>query len=249
MHILLDPGHGGRDKGAQVKTLSESSLVLQMSKVLKSRIEKDPHFKVSLTRQIDEFKTLRDRTEISHHVQADLFLSLHLNSSPDPRVSGAEFYFQNQLPPDEESLYLAHKENEFGDQEHDPFSPTGLVKASLKPEIRTILTDLMRSQKIANSSLLSKSLRQSWRGVKRSPRLSIRQAPFYVVSQTAVPSVLVELGFLTHPEEGRKLTQSWYHQVIAESLYQGLRHYKDLIDKSPTSLINNSHAEQSKTLE
>ena len=80
--------------------------------------------------------------------------------------------------------------------------------------------------------MLTKTLREHWRGRQRSAKNSIRQAPFYVVSQVPIPSVLIELGFLTHKEEAEKLTDPAYQALVAESIYEGLVAYKNAVDKS-----------------
>lgn len=250
LHVVVDPGHGGKDHGATKGQIHESRIVLAVSKELASLLEADSRFEVTLTRSSDRFLSLKQRTQIASQSGADLLVSIHVNSSPDSRAHGAEFYFQNQLPADEESLFLASRENEL--EEHPPEEHSHhhlLPPIPFKAEVKTILLDLLRNQRILDSSVLTKSLRENWKGIQRSRRHSIRQAPFYVVSQSSVPSVLIELGFLTHPDEGRKLTQKSYQHLLARSIYEGLIRYKELMDKQPKSPLNNVHAKRSTSLE
>lgn len=250
LHIIVDPGHGGRDRGAAKAGVYESKIALNVGKILAQSLRQDPRFQVTLTRDEDKFISLEKRAEIAKAAGGDLFISIHVNSSPDSRARGAEFYFQNQLAPDEESLFLASRENEqdsstSGRREVTPDLPV----QALKPEVKTILFDLLRNHRIMDSSLLTKTLRESWQGEQRARRHSIRQAPFYVVSSVHIPSVLIELGFITHSSERQKLTRTAYQEVLAGSIYEGLVNYKELMDKQTKTPLNNVHAKQSKTLE
>jgi N-acetylmuramoyl-L-alanine amidase len=229
-HVVIDPGHGGKDHGAVKSESYESHIVLQVSKHLEALLKKDSDFKVSMTRQDDEFVSLKGRAEIAAQVDGDLFVSIHVNSSPDRKAQGAEFYFQNQLPPDEESIFLAARENNMDEEDGGrpklPHKSKFIHTSNLKPEVQTILLDLIRNHKIMDSSVLTKTLKENWKGSQRSAKNSIRQAPFYVVSQLEIPSVLIELGFLTNPEEGKKLSEPSYQKLVAQSIYDGLVAYK-----------------------
>lgn len=235
LHVVIDPGHGGRDRGATQGSLNESNLTLEMAKRLAEVLDRDPRFQVTLTRNRDITLSLPERAEIARRVKADLFLSLHVNSSQDSRAQGAEFYFQNQLPPDEESMYMAARENQsevFKEPDDDVVQEI-LGSDSENSDLAAILQDLMKNYRIHRSGQLSKTLKEHWQGHKRSKANSIRQAPFYVVSNTHVPSVLVEVGFLTHPREAQRLTSASYQKKVVQSLYQGLIKYKESIDKPP----------------
>mgnify|MGYP001577243627 CR=1 FL=1 len=111
--VVIDPGHGGNDGGAKSDDAKESAIALSVSKLLADALKNDGRFEVKMTRTRDEFVTLEDRAEFANHAKADLFISIHTNWSEDPKARGKEIYFQNQLPPDEESLYLASREIEF----------------------------------------------------------------------------------------------------------------------------------------
>lgn len=229
LHIMIDPGHGGPDKGAVRGSLVESEIALQVSRYLADILRADPRFKVSMTRTGDQRVPLSKRTKLARQAGADLFISIHLNSSPDPRAHGTEIYFQNQLPADEEALYLVARENE---EENTKVSQPAKANEpiSVKTDLTRILEDLHRNNRIRESSELSKILYEALTRKGEGPRFSsraIRQAPFHVVSEIDIPSVLVELGFLSHPQEGPRLKQPAYQKELARLLAEGLIKYKE----------------------
>jgi N-acetylmuramoyl-L-alanine amidase len=241
MRIIIDPGHGGSDTGAARGSLKESEIALKVSLELATFLRKDPRFVTSLTRSSDQRVSLARRTEIAEQAKADLFISIHLNSSPDPRAHGTEIYFQNQLPADEEALFLVSRENEALDSEtHEQASVgeaagTGSESLSARQDLKRILEDLKRNYRIEQSSELGKTLLQTLIANNTSIKFgnrSIRQAPFWVVSATKVPAVLVELGFITHSQEGQRLAESDYQLELAHSLYEGIVKFKETMDNS-----------------
>lgn len=245
LHVMVDPGHGGKDKGAVRGSLKESEIALKVSLHLASLLKADPRFHVSLTRSKDESLTLRERTELAREAKADLYVSIHLNSSTDPRARGKEFYFQNQLPADEEALFLASREN--AEPETAANDPAHLKPEKLSPrtDLRRILEDLQRNERIFASSELSRVLHQAWteaetgseHGSRKGGSRAIRQAPFFVVSNVNAPSVLIELGFLSHAHEGPRLGQTDYQRSLATSLYKGLVKYKETVDNDSTETL------------
>ncbi len=237
LHILVDPGHGGSDSGAVRGSLKESVIALKVAKNLAEFLRKDDRFEVTLTRETDRKIPLDQRTQIAKDVKADVLLSIHLNTNNDPRVHGQEFYFQNQLPADEDMLFLASRENDEEDDIH-----AANEKLSSENDVRVILEDLGRNHRIKSSGDLSKVLFENWavaNGKKVASR-SIRQAPFRVVSQVAIPSVLCELGFLSNPAEAAKLNESAYQASLAKSLYDGLVKFKETSDKDPERALHSA---------
>ncbi len=234
MTVMVDPGHGGVDDGAVRQGRKESEITLNVAKKLHSLLAKDRAFKPLLTRDSDRSVSLSERARLAHERKADVFVSIHVNSNPDAKAHGAEFYFQNQLPPDEESMMLAHREN--SEDESDKRAPYPyLEKNSYPSDVASIVGDLLDGDRVLRSSQLSKSLKMNWRGSKKSKTNSIRQAPFYVLSQMTVPSSLVELGFITNANDLADLTSEASQQRMAEDIYRGLKSYKESMDKtSPT---------------
>ncbi len=238
--VVVDPGHGGADHGAVRQGLKESEIALKISLELAERLKKDPAFKVTLTRSQDESLTLYERTAIADRVKADLFLSIHCNSSEDPRAAGPEIWFQNQLPVDEEALFFANRENQEGADEHRTSVDEQI---STQTDLLRILEDLQRNNRLSLSHELSKILITQLQkaGTKHNTR-AIRQAPFHVVTLINIPSVLVETGFITHRHEGPRLADPAYQKEFAENLYIGLTKYKEKIDKERAASLNSAHA-------
>ncbi len=233
MKVLIDPGHGGKDSGAVRGKLRESEIALKVSKYLEDYLMKDDRFTVAMTRETDIKVPLAKRTQIAKDVNADVLLSIHLNTSADPRAHGKEFYFQNQLPVDEDILFLANRENS-EDDDGAPGAARAGEKISSASDIKFILDDLGRNHRIQSSGALSKLLFQNWiqtAGASSIGSRSIRQAPFHMVSNVNIPSVLIELGFLSHASEGPRLADADYQKTLAKSLYEGLVKYKETMDK------------------
>lgn len=228
LQIWIDPGHGGRDDGAVQGEVRESDITLAVSRKLHALLKADKRFEPRLTRDEDVFVALPDRARMANPVTTDLFVSIHVNSSPDKRARGAEFYFQNQLAADEESMFLAHKENlSAQDEGYQPKPYDFLAKNSYPNDVAAIVTDLLDGQRVLQSSELSRSLKISWRGHKKSRTNSIRQAPFFVLSQMRVPSTLVELGFLTNKDDYSELINEKSQDKMAQDLYRGLVAYSE----------------------
>ncbi len=230
LDIMVDPGHGGVDAGTTHLGVKEKELVLKVAGYLKTLLEDDPQFNSHLTRTSDQHISLKARVQKAETARADLFLSLHANSNPDSRVRGTELYFQNSLPPDEESLIIADQENRF-EAGHEGRGLIAATSPSKKNDIAAILDDLNRQYRAKSSLKMTQFLSDGWKQSKILSKASIKQAPFYVVSKTTMPSVLIEVGFLTHPEEAKKLTSTKYQQEIAQKIYKALTHYKEMMDK------------------
>ena len=224
--VVIDAGHGGKDSGTFRPGLPESKVVLKLSLALDQLLTKDPRFKSILTRKTDVFLSLKERVTKALNAQADILLSIHVNSSPDPRQRGADFYFQNQLPPDEEALYLAAKENQ-AFEERDIITPDQKIKQS---DSAYILDDLHRQHSALQSYRLAKSFAQNW-NIGDIPPL-IRQAPFFLVNHLNVPSVLIEVGYMTNDKDAESFSNEETLQKMAEGLYGGLVHFKEFLDKA-----------------
>ena len=232
LRVLIDPGHGGIDRGTTKESIFESDINLKISQQLMLMLKDDKRFKVKLTRQDNSTVSLTQRARLAAPRNADLLVSIHVNSSPEHRARGAEFYFQNQLAPDEESMYLAHQESSEGATGEVETYPL-IQKLRSSPEVKAIVNDLLDSHRVLMSSQLSKSLKQNWTGYKKSKAQSrIRQAPFYVLNQARIPAALVEVGFLTNSEDYKDLTDSTALKKMAQNIYSALIEFKESIDKN-----------------
>lgn len=224
LRITIDPGHGGPDAGATQKGLREADLVLEVSRRLKALLDRDPRFKAHLTRDDDVRISLQERVRLAELHESDIFLSLHANSSRDPRARGMEVYLQSPLPADEDILLLAAIENQkesLGEQENGDREAL-----SKKNDVALIVEDLRRNSRVRSSLRLSRTLSRLWvRPEQRSSR-PIRQAPFFVINRAPGASALIELGFLTHPSDRQWLKTPDLQQRMAEAIYQGLLDYR-----------------------
>lgn len=238
LHILLDPGHGGVDTGAVRGPAKEADLVLKVAQQLKKILESDPQFKVTITRTTDKNISLPQRVELAEKVKADLFVSLHANAADDQRAKGVEFFFQNNLPPDEESLFLASQENQMIINSKELHEISGGDDLSKKGDVAAIVEDLQRQNRMHQSLRLTQTLARIWGTDANAAPTTIKQAPFYVVSKTSMPSVLIEIGFLTNPREAKKLLSADYQSSLAQKIYSALVSYKEKMDNHTAKTLD-----------
>jgi N-acetylmuramoyl-L-alanine amidase len=214
--IVIDPGHGGHDTGTiGPNGLEEKDLVLdvgrRLGKLLQARLGAD----VIYTRKDDTFIPLETRTSIANQEQADLFVSIHANSSRDPDARGVETYYLN-FTSSAEALDVAARENAASDK--SVYELQDLVKKiALKEKIEESREFASNVQRALHSGLAAKSPGIRDRGVKK--------APFIVLIGANMPSILAEISFVSNPGDERRLQTSDYRQRIAESLYRGISKY------------------------
>jgi N-acetylmuramoyl-L-alanine amidase len=237
LHVALDPGHGGLDKGAIHSSIKESELVLRVANKVKSLLEKNENVRVTMTRSKDQSVSLSDRVKIAEASHVDIFVSLHANAANDQRAKGIEFFFQNNLPPDEESLYLANLENQ-SNSALNQAQDVEKQELSKKGDISAIIEDLHRQNKMMSSLRFSQTLNQFWQSGDKSNPATIKQAPFYVISKTTMPAVLIEVGFLTHPKEVKQLAKPEYQDQIAEKISNAILTFKEKMDKPELRTLN-----------
>lgn len=214
--IVIDPGHGGHDTGTiGPNGLREKDLVLDVSKRLGKLLQTRLGADVVFTRQDDTFIPLETRTAIANQEQADLFVSVHANSSRDPDARGVETYYLN-FTSNPDALEVAARENAVSDKSIHELQDL-VKKIALKEKIeesREFASDVQRSLH-TGLSVKSPGLRD--RGVKK--------APFIVLIGANMPSILAEISFVSNPADARKLETAEYRQRIAESLYRGISKY------------------------
>ena len=214
--IVLDPGHGGHDTGTVgPEGLREKDLVLDVAKRLGALIEERMNSEVIYTRTDDTFVPLEQRTEIANQAKADLFLSIHANSSPLPSAAGVETYYLN-LTTSKAALDLAAREN--AGSQNSIFELQDLLeKIALKDKVD-------ESREFANriqSALYSFSAKNDSHARDRG----VRKAPFVVLIGASMPSVLAEIGFISNARDESIMKKAEYRQRLAESLYKGLASY------------------------
>jgi N-acetylmuramoyl-L-alanine amidase len=219
--IVIDPGHGGKDPGAIGRTgVTEKDVVLDIGLRLRSLIRERLGLKVIMTRDDDTFIPLDDRTLIANSKKADLFVSIHVNSHPQRRTRGVEIYHLGQSS-DRHAMAVAARENNVSMQSLDNLDRT----------VKQILFDLGRDYNMDQSQNLAYFTRQSFQSTleKRYDYTvvdhGVKRAPFYVLLNSNMPSILAEVSFISNPTEEQLLRKNQYRQAIAESLFQGILAY------------------------
>jgi N-acetylmuramoyl-L-alanine amidase len=222
--IVIDAGHGGRDPGAQGPGYTEAALTLDIALRLEKLLSREPGVEVVLTRRTDEYVGLQERTGIANREGADLFLSIHANASRNRSAHGVESYLLNfASTPD--AAAVAAREN----------ASSTLTMSHLNDLVKQIALNskLDESRDLARhvQSAMVRKLRASNQPVKD---LGVKQAPFVVLVGASMPSVLVEVSFLTNKQEGRLLGTGAYRQRIAEALLDGVRRYLRTLKRATT---------------
>jgi N-acetylmuramoyl-L-alanine amidase len=214
--IVLDPGHGGHDTGTVgPEGLREKDLVLDISKRLGALIEERMNSEVIYTRSDDTFIPLEQRTEIANQAKADLFLSIHANSSPLRTAAGVETYYLN-FTTSKAALDLAARENA-GSQQSIFELQDLLEKIALKDKVDESKEFAARIQ----SALYSFSAKSDAHARDRG----VRKARFVVLIGASMPSVLAEIGFISNAHDESIMKKPEYRQRLAESLYKGVSSY------------------------
>jgi N-acetylmuramoyl-L-alanine amidase len=216
--IVIDPGHGGHDTGTiGPNGLEEKDLVLEVGRKLGKLLEARLGAEVVYTRKDDTFIPLETRTAIANQQRADLFISIHANSSHDSGARGVETYYLN-FTSSPEALEVAARENAVS--EKSIYELQDLVKKiALKEKIEESREFAGDVQESLHSGLAAKSPAIRNRGVKK--------APFIVLIGANMPSILAEISFVSNPADEHRLETSEYRQRIAESLYRGIAKYVD----------------------
>jgi len=213
--IVIDPGHGGKDPGAIAFGMKEKDIVLKTGKRLAVHLRKKLGATVILTREGDTFLPLEERTAIANTNSADLFISLHINAHPSPDIRGFETYFLN-LTTNAEAMRVAAREN--------------ATSSHQLSELQDILSDIMRNSKINESSRLAdrvhesidSGLVQSGFGVKD---MGVKQAPFYVLIGAEMPAILIEIAFISNPDDADLLGDDVFIDKLAERISDGISEY------------------------
>ncbi len=214
--IVIDPGHGGHDTGTiGPNGLEEKDLVLDVGRRLGKLLETRLGAEVVYTRKDDTFIPLETRTAVANQARADLFVSIHANSSHDAAARGVETYYLN-FTSSPEALEVAARENAVS--EKSIYELRDLVKKiALKEKIEESREFAGDVQESLHSGLAAKSPAIRDRGVKK--------APFIVLIGANMPSILAEISFVSNPTDEHRLATSEYRQRIAESLYRGIAKY------------------------
>jgi N-acetylmuramoyl-L-alanine amidase len=216
--IVIDPGHGGHDTGTiGPNGLQEKDLVLEVGRRLGKLLETRLGAEVVYTRKDDTFIPLETRTAIANQQRADLFISIHANSSQDPAARGVETYYLN-FTSSPEALEVAAREN--------------AVSEKSIYELQDLVKKIALKEKIEESREFAGDVQESLHGglAVKSPAIrdrGVKKAPFIVLIGANMPSILAEISFVSNPTDEHRLETSEYRQKIAESLYHGIAKYVD----------------------
>ena len=218
--IVIDAGHGGQDPGAiGTRGMQEKMITIAFAQALKERLDATGRYKAVLTRDKDFFIPLRQRVNIARQAKGDLFVSLHADSAPGSEARGLSVYSLSETASDAEAAKLAAKENKA-----DIINGIDLSGAS--KDVTDILIDLTQRSTMTRSESLGASLLD---GIRQNNVVTIvkphRHAGFAVLKAPDIPSALVELGFVSHPEEEKLLQTSAHREQIVGGLVKGIDSY------------------------
>jgi N-acetylmuramoyl-L-alanine amidase len=223
--IVIDAGHGGHDPGAVgLQRLYEKNVVLDIALKLRKILSSDPLNEVFLTRETDVFIPLEERTVIANKKNADFFVSIHANASPGRQARGIETYLLNWTD-NEEANKVAARENQISLKKMKAMN-----RKMQMDDLDIIKSDLLRQNKRDESIKLAHYIQKSMvstldNGNKDTLDLGVKQALFYVLFGARMPSVLVEVSFISNPEEEKLLSKDSYRKQIAGAIAEGLNKY------------------------
>lgn len=217
--IVIDPGHGGKDPGASGPTgTKEKAVVLEIAKTLQAKINQQPNMKAILTRGNDTFIPLRERVLIARRNKADMFISVHADAGP-AKVDGASVYILSTSGASSEAArLLANAENQS--------DLIGGVKISDKDNaIASMLLDLSQEATIESSNALGQHILKNLSRHANLHKKQVERAGFAVLKAPDIPSVLVETGFISNPNEERNLRNKGYQAKLADDILAGIKAY------------------------
>ncbi len=210
--IVIDPGHGGKDNGCNSHSHKEKSFTLPFAIRLGQDIQKlNEHIQVIYTRSSDISLSLNKRTEIANAVKADLFISIHANSIHDPSINGFETYVYGNSDPDQHLSAAIHADTEtgYGDiADH-------------------ILASMQSTNHQVESISLANCITRNLEGAVNLKNRGVKQAQFRVLKNAQMPSVLLELGYLTNPDDERVLLSKEGQKVLSKNIAKSVMQYLD----------------------
>jgi N-acetylmuramoyl-L-alanine amidase len=219
--IVLDPGHGGHDPGAMRSGMKEKDITLDVSTKLKTILEQEYGYEVLMTRTTDDFVALEERTAFANSKSADLFVSVHVNSSRNKKAKGIETYYLN-FATTPEAMEVAARENAISEKNMG--------------ELQKLTTAIALNTKIEESRDFAKLIQTNLVGHLEKGyapnNLGVKQAPFYVLIGAQMPSILAEISFISNEREYDLLETPGYRQTIAQGLARGIKSYVETLAES-----------------
>ena len=224
--VVLDPGHGGVDTGASAPNgVHEKDITLAFALQLQKVLIETGKFDVALTREDDTYLSLNDRVDLARQNKADIFISLHADSFQQPEIRGASVYTRDENATDVLDKVLADGENRYD-------IVAGFAVPQATPAVMDILVDLMRREMRKSSFLAAEAIIHQLEPSVTLRPFPVRQADFFVLQAPDVPSVLVELGFLSNASDIANLQQSDWRDRTVDALARGIADYFDQTQKT-----------------
>lgn len=222
--VVIDPGHGGIDSGAETADgIKEKDVVLAFALRLQELLVASGRFDVALTREDDTFLRLEERVALARANKADLFISVHADSFQQAEIRGASVYTRDENATDVLDKVLADNENKTD-------IIAGFAMPQMAPEVVDILLDLMRREMRHQSFMAAQAIVHQLQPSVELRRFPVRQADFFVLQAPDVPSVLLELGFLSNAADMANLMQGEWQDRTADALARGISTYFDSLD-------------------
>jgi N-acetylmuramoyl-L-alanine amidase len=216
--ILIDAGHGGKDPGARgLSNTIEKDIVFDIARRLKDNLTRHG-FKVTMTRESDEFISLQRRTEIATGSKADLFVSIHANSTKSHKIKGLEVFYSRGLEQDTDLTQRQSNEKMF------------LRRLNMNNDsvvVGKIVKDMMYAQKQRESVTVADAMISKTSSMVDTPDRGSRSSGFFVVKNTLIPAILFEVGYLSNPAEAKLLATDEYRQKVADAIAESIAQYSN----------------------
>lgn len=218
--IVIDPGHGGKDPGAVgAHGVEEKAINLIVAEELADALRETQGYEVLLTRMDDTFIPLEERAKLANKYNADLFISLHCNASLSPKLKGFEIYFLSEKASDPHADAVARLENA-------PLALEG-KSAPTPRQLESLLRSLVKNSNINEASALGSLIDHQVGSHLSEPALGVKQAGFYVLRGAEMPAVLIEMAFLSNPEEEKLLQDASFRSELVQGILAGINAYDE----------------------
>lgn len=219
--IVIDPGHGGDDAGVRAAGLEEKTVTLEVARRLRALIETRLGIRVILTRDDDRFVTVDDRAALANNSKADLFISLHANAAPSPAVAGAEIYRLRLDREGEEARRAAETQS----------VPLPVLGGGTRM-LEVIRWDLAQARHLDASITLATMLEDTLRARVPMSARPVQDAPMRVLAAANMPAVLIEIAYLTNPQQARLARSAEYQDTIAQAVYDAIVRFRAWLEQN-----------------
>lgn len=215
--VAIDAGHGGEDPGASgPNKLREKTVVFAIANRLKKKLEASPNYRPVMIRSGDYYVSLKGRRELARKHQADLFISIHADAFTHPSANGASVYaLSTRGASSTAAQFLADKENAAD-------LVGGVAVSEMDDVLAGVLTDLSMTATLDSSLSVGKEVLEEMGGFARLHKKQVEQAAFSVLKSPDIPSILVETGFISNPQEAKSLNSAGYQEQMASAIYRGV---------------------------